>query len=101
MDENKTDTSKIDENKTDTNKTDTSKMDANKTDTNKTDTNKTDENKKDANSQITKCIYDEICSEDKMCGDCSTDMYERDKYEEDYENYKIDCEMALYDNCLY
>ena len=91
----------MDANKMDANKMDTdeNKKDANKTDANKTDANKMDENSQ--SSQITKCIYDEICSKDKMCGDCSTDMYERDKYEEDYENYKLDCEMALYDNCLY
>ncbi len=91
----------MDANKMDANKMDANKTDANKIDASKTDANKTDANKIDENSQITKCIYDEICSKDKMCGDCSTDMYERDKYEEDYENYKIDCEIALYDNSLY
>jgi hypothetical protein len=36
------------------------------------------------------CIYDEVCSEKKMCGDCALDYYERTHYEEEWENFKMD-----------
>ena len=40
---------------------------------------------------ISRCIYGEICSEKKLCGDCARDEYERDQYDEEYKNFKIDC----------
>ncbi len=43
-----------------------------------------------AAEEQTFCHYDEICSRQKLCGDCAADEYEQDQYEEDWENYKID-----------
>ena len=67
--------------------------------------NKPDENKpnliNETKNDINRCIYDEICSKDKLCGDCSTDEYEREKYEEDYENFKLDTKIARDNNELY
>lgn len=37
---------------------------------------------------VTRCIYDEICSEKKLCGDCGMDQYEREQYEEARENFQ-------------
>ena len=45
---------------------------------------------KDSAEEQTFCHYDEICSRQKLCGDCAADEYEQDQYEEDWENYKID-----------
>ena len=56
---------------------------------------------KDTSKIITRCIYGEICSKNKLCGDCSADEYERDKYEEDYENFKLDTQIARDNNELY
>jgi hypothetical protein len=39
------------------------------------------------------CIYDEICSKEKMCGDCAMDLYEQEKHEEWVENSKLDRKM--------
>jgi hypothetical protein len=36
------------------------------------------------------CKYDEVCSQQKMCGDCAIDKYERVQYEEGWENFKVD-----------
>jgi len=44
---------------------------------------------------ITRCIYDEICSKNKLCGDCAADLYESEQYEEAVENFKLDRKMAL------
>ena len=44
----------------------------------------------DLAEEQTFCHYDEICSRQKLCGDCAADEYEQDQYEEDWENYKID-----------
>jgi hypothetical protein len=44
----------------------------------------------DSAEEQTFCHYDEICSRQKLCGDCAADEYEQDQYEEDWENYKID-----------
>jgi hypothetical protein len=43
-----------------------------------------------AAEEQTFCHYDEVCSRQKLCGDCAADEYEQDQYEEDWENYKID-----------
>jgi len=99
MDTKPSDAKPTDAKPTDAKLTDAKLTDAKLTDAKLKDAKPTDESSQ--STQIIKCIYDEICSEDKMCGDCSMDMYERDKYEEDYENYKLDCKMDLYDNCLY
>jgi hypothetical protein len=55
--------------------------------------NDTKVNNTKVNGIIRRCIYDEICSKNKMCGDCCMDKYERERYEEDYENYKLDLKM--------
>ena len=47
-----------------------------------------DEPKPIKDEAITKCIYDEICSKTKLCGDCAMDQYEREQYEEAWENYR-------------
>jgi hypothetical protein len=44
---------------------------------------------------ITRCIYNEICSKDKLCGDCAVDLYESEQYEEAVENFNLDRKMAL------
>ena len=44
----------------------------------------------DLAEEQTFCHYDEICSRQKLCGDCAADEYEQNQYEEDWENYKID-----------
>ena len=36
------------------------------------------------------CKYDEVCSQQKMCGDCALDEYERLQYEQGWENFKMD-----------
>lgn len=66
-------------------------------------TNKVQPNKVQTNNVVTKknkeiekhnlCIYDEICSKGKLCGDCCMDLYEQEKAEEAWENFKIDREM--------
>ena len=43
---------------------------------------------KPEDKSITRCIYDEICSEKKLCGDCAADQYDREQYEEAWENFK-------------
>jgi len=47
------------------------------------------------------CVYGEICSKEKMCGDCCADSYDRDQYQkkkEDmyrfWENFNIDRKMG-------
>ena len=49
------------------------------------------------NTVISKCIYDEICSKHKLCGDCATDEFQREQYEEDYANFILDMKMELYE----
>jgi len=36
------------------------------------------------------CIYNEICSSQKMCGDCCADDFERERNEQCWENFKLD-----------
>ena len=76
----------------------------NKVETNKVETNKVQTNKVQTNNVVTKknkeiekhnlcSIYGEICSKGKLCGDCCMDLYEQDKAEEAWENFKIDREI--------
>jgi hypothetical protein len=44
---------------------------------------------------IPRCIYNEICSKDKLCGDCGIDLYESDQYEAAVENFNLDRKMKL------
>ena len=44
---------------------------------------------------VSRCIYDEICSRTKMCGDCAADEFESQRNEEAWENFKIDRKMEL------
>lgn len=46
--------------------------------------------KKEIQIQIQKCPYNEVCSEEKICGDCAMDAYEREQYEKACENFKLD-----------
>ena len=41
------------------------------------------------------CIYNEICSKNKLCGDCGMDQYDREHYEEAVENFNLDRKMSL------
>jgi hypothetical protein len=59
------------------------------------DTKKLNENNLSTDKAIPRCIYNEICSKDKRCGDCVADLYERAQYEEAVENFKLDRKMAL------
>jgi hypothetical protein len=54
----------------------------------KKETTELPEPKKVVDKAITRCIYDEICSKKKMCGDCAADQYDREQYEEALENFK-------------
>jgi hypothetical protein len=54
----------------------------------KKETTELPEPKKVVDKAITRCIYDEICSKKKMCGDCAADEYDREQYEEAWENFK-------------
>ena len=64
--------------------------------------NKPQENKpkpkpiSETKNDINRCIYDEICSKNKMCGDCAADEYDREQYEEAYENFKLDQKLDRY-----
>jgi len=62
--------------------------------------NKPQENKykpiSETKNVINRCIYDEICSKNKLCGDCAADEYEREQYEEAYENFKLDQKLDRY-----
>ena len=46
--------------------------------------------KKEIQIQIQKCPYNEVCSKEKICGDCAMDVYEREQYEKACENFKLD-----------
>ena len=59
------------------------------------DTNKPNEGNLSTTKVITRCVYNEICSKDKLCGDCGMDLYESEQYEEAVENFNIDRKMAL------
>ena len=54
-----------------------------------------DTNKPTQEEAITTCIYNEICSKKKLCGDCAADQYDREQYEELCEQYKLDQQMEL------
>lgn len=54
-----------------------------------------DTNKPAPEEAITTCIYNEICSKKKPCGDCAADQYDREQYEELCEQYKLDQKMEL------
>ena len=43
------------------------------------------------------CIYEEVCSDKKMCGDCAAYEYERIQYEAAWENFKMDRKMDYTD----
>ena len=43
-----------------------------------------------AEEQQSTCIYDELCSAKKMCGDCCADTFERERDEQCWENFKMD-----------
>jgi hypothetical protein len=41
--------------------------------------------------KATRCDkYNEICSKEKMCGDCSADEYDKEQYYQSLEGYKLD-----------
>jgi hypothetical protein len=50
----------------------------------------------DKKSKATRCDkYNEICSKEKMCGDCSADEYDKERYSQSLEEYKLDRKTAL------
>jgi len=49
----------------------------------------------DTKAKVSMCIYDEICSREKMCGDCAADKFESERNEEAWKNFKIDRKIAL------
>ena len=59
------------------------------------DTNAMDTNKAKTNKTATLCRYGEICSKDKLCGDCGMDKYEKKQYEEALANFHFDRKMEL------
>lgn len=59
------------------------------------DTKKPSEDNLSTAKAITRCIYNEICSKDKLCGDCGMDLYESEQYEEAVEKFNLDRKMAL------
>jgi hypothetical protein len=39
----------------------------------------------------TRCSkYNELCSKEKMCGDCSADEYDKECYSQSVEEYRLD-----------
>jgi hypothetical protein len=42
---------------------------------------------------VARCIYDEICSKDKLCGDCAIDIYENERYAQCVAEYNLDQKM--------
>jgi len=47
------------------------------------------------NETVTRCIYDEVCSREKMCGDCAADEFESQRNEEAWENFRLDRKIEL------
>jgi len=46
--------------------------------------------------KVSRCDkYNEICSKEKMCGDCSADEYDKEQYYQSLEEYKLDRTFAL------
>jgi hypothetical protein len=44
----------------------------------------------------TRCSkYNEICSKEKMCGDCSADEYDKERHSQSVEEYKLERKTAL------
>jgi hypothetical protein len=49
----------------------------------------------DKKANVSMCKYDEVCSREKMCGDCAADEFESERNEEAWKNFKIDRKIAL------
>jgi hypothetical protein len=47
------------------------------------------------NQTISRCVYDEVCSREKMCGDCAADEFESQRNEEAWENFRLDRKIEL------
>jgi hypothetical protein len=54
-----------------------------------------DTNKNNTKVKVSMCKYDEVCSREKMCGDCAADEFESERNEEAWKNFKIDRKIAL------
>ena len=50
-------------------------------------------------TKVSMCKYDEVCSREKMCGDCAADEFESERNEEAWKNFKIDRKIALSEYC--
>ena len=47
--------------------------------------------------KVTRCSkYNEICSKEKMCGDCSADEYYKECYSQSVEEYRLDRAFELF-----
>jgi hypothetical protein len=44
---------------------------------------------------VSRCIYDEVCSKEKLCGDCAADEFESQQNEETWENFRLDRKIEL------
>ena len=60
-----------------------------------TQTNETNANQIKTNQTLSRCIYDEVCSREKMCGDCAADEFESQRNEEAWENFRLDRKIEL------
>lgn len=53
----------------------------------------------DTKAKVSMCKYDEVCSREKMCGDCAADKFESERNEEAWKNFKIDRKIVLSEYC--
>ena len=51
-------------------------------------------NNMNININMNTCMYSEICSKNKMCGDCCADDYDREMSEKFWEKFNIDRKMG-------
>ncbi len=70
---------------------------ANEIGTNKIGTNEIKTN--DTKVNVSMCKYYEVCSREKMCGDCAADKFESERNEEAWRNFKIDRKISLSEYC--
>lgn len=50
------------------------------------------------NMNTNTCVYGEICTKTKMCGDCCADNYDREMSDNILENFNIDRQMGEFKN---
>ena len=52
-------------------------------------------NETKTNETVSRCIYDEVCNKEKLCGDCAADEFESQRNEEAWENFRLDRKIEL------